>query len=133
MRPGRVCRCWWTTSRSVRPKRWALPGSRLPAGYGDTPETSKERPPGYHHESHFSQRNSIKESSVTQTPSLPADIADQIPAELWAVLDGYGFDATRFEAIRQAVASGALGPDSNVVSGAVEPLRDEDVTALPSP
>lgn len=58
---------------------------------------------------------------------------DEIDAGTRALLDRYGFDAELFETLRARVASGDLTPDSNVVTGRVEPPRDEDIVRLPEP
>ncbi|HEU0335900.1 MAG TPA: UTP--glucose-1-phosphate uridylyltransferase, partial [Gaiellaceae bacterium] len=60
-------------------------------------------------------------------------ILEDVDADARAVLERYGFDELRFEGLRARVASGELSPASNVVAGRVEPLADEDVTALPEP
>jgi UTP--glucose-1-phosphate uridylyltransferase len=48
------------------------------------------------------------------------------------LLERYGFDEARFEAIRSRVASGDLTPETNVVQGVVEPPREDDLTVLPA-
>ena len=58
---------------------------------------------------------------------------DEIDAGTRALLDRYGFDAELFESLRARVAAGDLTPDANVVTGRVEPPRDEDVVRLPEP
>jgi UTP--glucose-1-phosphate uridylyltransferase len=60
-------------------------------------------------------------------------ILEDVDADARAVLERYGFDASRFEALRARVAAGELSPASNVVAGRVEPLADDDVTPLPEP
>jgi len=47
------------------------------------------------------------------------------------ILEQYGFDQVRFEELRQRVARGELSAESNVVRGTVEPLREDELTALP--
>lgn len=47
------------------------------------------------------------------------------------VLDRYGFDAERFERLRQRVADGSLSAASNVVEGRVEPPFPGDIVSLP--
>jgi UTP--glucose-1-phosphate uridylyltransferase len=47
------------------------------------------------------------------------------------ILDRYGFDADRFEQLRQRVASGELSRESNVVRGRLEPLREDELAGLP--
>jgi UTP--glucose-1-phosphate uridylyltransferase len=74
-----------------------------------------------------------KECTVSETPVLPGSIADQIDADLRRVLDEYRFDGTLFEQLQARVRSGELSPESNVVDGRVEPLRGQDITALPEP
>ena len=60
-------------------------------------------------------------------------ILEDVDADVRAVLERYGFDASRFEALRARVAAGELSPASNVVAGRVEPLADDDVIPLPEP
>jgi UTP--glucose-1-phosphate uridylyltransferase len=47
------------------------------------------------------------------------------------ILARYGFDEERFEMLRRRVASGELSFASNVVRGAIEPLRRDELTPLP--
>ena len=47
------------------------------------------------------------------------------------ILARYGFDEERFEMLRGRVASGELSFESNVVRGPIEPLRTDELTALP--
>jgi UTP--glucose-1-phosphate uridylyltransferase len=60
-------------------------------------------------------------------------VLDEVDAATRAVLERYGFDADRFEALRGRVARGELTPESNVVRGAVEPPTADDVDRLPGP
>jgi len=60
-------------------------------------------------------------------------IIDEVDAGTRAVLERFGFDAGAFEALRAGVASGALSPGSNVVTGRVEPPTEGDITLLPDP
>jgi UTP--glucose-1-phosphate uridylyltransferase len=48
-----------------------------------------------------------------------------------AVLNRFGFDPELFERLRALVADGSLSPESNVVTGRVEPPALEDLTRLP--
>jgi UTP--glucose-1-phosphate uridylyltransferase len=57
-------------------------------------------------------------------------ILDGIDARTHGVLERFGFDPERFEALRAKVASGELSPATNVARGTVEPPRDDDVTRL---
>jgi len=57
----------------------------------------------------------------------------ELPAETVAVLTRYGFDAARFELLREQVAAGGLSAASNVVPGSVEPPWPDDLTTLPEP
>ena len=70
---------------------------------------------------------------MSETPVLPGSIAGAVDADLRRVLDEYRFDAALFERLQGAVRTGALSPGSNVVTGRVEPLRAEDIVALPEP
>ncbi len=47
------------------------------------------------------------------------------------VLDRYGFDADRFERLRERVAEGTLTAESNIVHGRVEPPAPDDLVTLP--
>jgi UTP--glucose-1-phosphate uridylyltransferase len=47
------------------------------------------------------------------------------------ILERYGFDEQLFDELRARVASGELSRESNVVRGELEPLRDDELTALP--
>jgi UTP--glucose-1-phosphate uridylyltransferase len=49
------------------------------------------------------------------------------------ILEEYGFDAAGFALLRAGVREGTLSPESNVVSGRVEPPLEDDITALPAP
>jgi UTP--glucose-1-phosphate uridylyltransferase len=60
-------------------------------------------------------------------------ILGEVDRETSVVLERFGFDPARFEALRARVASGELSPASNVLSGRVEPPEDDDVTSLPEP
>ncbi len=60
-------------------------------------------------------------------------ILDQVDSGTRETLERFGFDAALFEELRARVASGELSPASNVVDGAVEPPRDDDLTRLPEP
>jgi UTP--glucose-1-phosphate uridylyltransferase len=60
-------------------------------------------------------------------------ILDEIDSVTRDVLERYGFDAERFEALRNRVASGDLSSASNVQAGVLEPLHDGDLTPLPLP
>jgi len=60
-------------------------------------------------------------------------LAQELDAGTREVLDRYGFDAERFEALRERVRSGELTPEANVVRGTVEPPRPEDLVRLPEP
>lgn len=60
-------------------------------------------------------------------------ILDEVDPETRAVLERYGFDADRFERLRGEVARGELTVAGNALSGHVEPVTDDDLTALPAP
>ncbi len=60
-------------------------------------------------------------------------ILAEVDAGARDVLERYGFDERRFEAVRRRVADGELTPASNVVRGLVEPPRGDDLTELPTP
>ena len=47
------------------------------------------------------------------------------------ILERYGFDERLFEDLRARVASGELSPESNLVQGELEPLRDDELADLP--
>lgn len=64
--------------------------------------------------------------------STAGDLADA-GEDIRRILADYGFDAGSFDALRTAVRSGALSPTSNVVTAAVEPPQDGDLTGLPEP
>jgi UTP--glucose-1-phosphate uridylyltransferase len=53
--------------------------------------------------------------------------------EVRPTLDAYGFDPGVFAALREQVASGALSPASNVITGVIEPPVPEDLVRLPEP
>lgn len=54
-----------------------------------------------------------------------------VDRETREVLDRYGFDAERFERLRERVADGSLSAASNVVTGRVEPPAEDDLVHLP--
>jgi UTP--glucose-1-phosphate uridylyltransferase len=58
-------------------------------------------------------------------------ILDDVDEDARKTLETYGFDEARFEERRAKVRDGTLSPDSNVVTGRVEPPRPEDVVTLP--
>jgi len=58
-------------------------------------------------------------------------IPDGVGREEREVLERFGFERIPFAELRERVASGALRPASNVVSGIVEPPADDDLTQLP--
>lgn len=60
-------------------------------------------------------------------------ILDEVDPGARDVLERYGFDDVRFEAIRARVASGELTAASNVVRGVVEAPQAGDLTPLPAP
>lgn len=64
---------------------------------------------------------------------MPAMEPLDLDVETRATLDRYGFDEAAFERLRARVARGDLSPESNVVTGPVEPPAPGDVTVLPSP
>ena len=47
------------------------------------------------------------------------------------ILDRYGFDERLFDDLRGRVASGELSPESNLVQGDLEPLREDELAQLP--
>jgi UTP--glucose-1-phosphate uridylyltransferase len=60
-------------------------------------------------------------------------ILGELDRETRSLLDGFGFDAALFDALRRRVASGNLSEGSNVVGGVVEQPLPADVTRLPAP
>lgn len=60
-------------------------------------------------------------------------VLDEVDPDTAAILERFGFDAVGFERLRARVASGELSSTSNAVTGSVEPPRESDVVALPSP
>ena len=58
---------------------------------------------------------------------------DEVDAGARAILERFGFDDERFDALRARVASGELTAESNVVTGVVEPPLASDLTELPAP
>ncbi|HEU4429960.1 MAG TPA: UTP--glucose-1-phosphate uridylyltransferase, partial [Myxococcota bacterium] len=60
-------------------------------------------------------------------------ILDEVDAGTRETLERFGFDPVQFEDLRARVASGELSPASNVVKGALEPPRPDDLTRLPEP
>jgi UTP--glucose-1-phosphate uridylyltransferase len=56
-----------------------------------------------------------------------------VDRETASVLDRFGFDEPLFESLRARVVAGELSHESNLIRGSIEPPRDDDVTALPSP
>ena len=58
-------------------------------------------------------------------------ILDELDVDTRGLLDRYGFDPVRFEALREQVASGELSQASNVVRGSLEPPSESDLTPLP--
>ena len=49
------------------------------------------------------------------------------------ILVRFGFEPALFETLRNRVATGELSSESNIVQGAIEPPRPEDLTRLPEP
>ena len=60
-------------------------------------------------------------------------MTDLIDDDTRRTLDAYGFDQVAFDALRDRVRSGALGPTTNVVQGVVGPPLPEDIAVLPEP
>jgi UTP--glucose-1-phosphate uridylyltransferase len=60
-------------------------------------------------------------------------IEDEVDPEARAILERNGFDADRFETLRERVATGSLSASSNIVAGLVEPPGPGDLTDLPAP
>ncbi|HWG55108.1 MAG TPA: UTP--glucose-1-phosphate uridylyltransferase [Gaiellaceae bacterium] len=58
-------------------------------------------------------------------------LREELDPQTADVLDRYGFDAGRFETLRERVRRGELTPETNVVGGTVEPPRPEDIVRLP--
>lgn len=58
---------------------------------------------------------------------------DEVDPGARELLERYGFDDVRFDAVRARVRSGELTPASNVVQGVVEAPRDDDLARLPDP
>lgn len=56
---------------------------------------------------------------------------DELDDGTRAILARFGFDPQQFELLRARVASGELGPASNVVTGRIEPPGEGDLTPLP--
>jgi UTP--glucose-1-phosphate uridylyltransferase len=55
----------------------------------------------------------------------------EVDRETAVVLERFGFDEPQFEVLRARVASGELSAESNLVRGAIEPPRADDITKLP--
>jgi UTP--glucose-1-phosphate uridylyltransferase len=60
-------------------------------------------------------------------------IFDELAPGTVSTLERYGFDPECFELLRARVAAGELTRSSNVVQGAVDPPRADDLTPLPQP
>ena len=60
-------------------------------------------------------------------------ILDEVDPETRELLERYGFDAERFEALRTRVADGSLSAAGNALSGVVEPVTPDDLTLLSAP
>ncbi len=60
-------------------------------------------------------------------------LLDTLDAETRELLERFGFDRLRFDALAARVAEGELSTTSNVVSGTVEPPAPGDVERLPGP
>ena len=58
---------------------------------------------------------------------------DGLDRDTWELLERFGFEAERFDALRGRVASGELSEEANVVQGEIEPPRPDDLTSLPAP
>lgn len=56
-----------------------------------------------------------------------------VDAGTQAVLEGFDFDEPLFESLRARVADGGLTPESNIVCGALEAPRADDIVSLPEP
>jgi UTP--glucose-1-phosphate uridylyltransferase len=56
---------------------------------------------------------------------------DEIDSESRGVLERFGFDDSRFAALRRRIAVGDLNAASNVIDGDVEPIQQVDLTLLP--
>jgi UTP--glucose-1-phosphate uridylyltransferase len=57
----------------------------------------------------------------------------EVDRETALILERFGFDEPQFEVLRARVASGELSPESNLVRGAIEPPRPDELTLLPGP
>jgi UTP--glucose-1-phosphate uridylyltransferase len=57
----------------------------------------------------------------------------EVDRETAVVLERFGFDEPQFEVLRARVASEQLSAESNLIRGAIEPPRGEDITKLPEP
>ena len=60
-------------------------------------------------------------------------ILDEVDPETRDLLERYGFDAERFEALRTRVADGSLSAAGNALTGVVEPVTSDDLTLLSAP
>jgi UTP--glucose-1-phosphate uridylyltransferase len=60
-------------------------------------------------------------------------ILDEVDAGTRETLERFGFDPEQFEDLRVLVSSGEISPASNIVEGALEPPRPDDLTRLPEP
>lgn len=56
-----------------------------------------------------------------------------VDRETAEILERFGFEPALFEALRRRVAIGELSSESNIVRGAIDPPRAEDLTRLPEP
>ena len=56
-----------------------------------------------------------------------------VDRETAALLERFGFDEVLFASLRERVARGELSPEANLLTGAIEPPRDDDLTRLPAP
>ena len=55
-----------------------------------------------------------------------------VDRETAVVLERFGFDEALFESLRARVANGELSPESNLIRGAIEPPRPEEIVKLPA-
>ena len=55
-----------------------------------------------------------------------------VDRETAVILERFGFDEALFESLRARVASGELSPESNLIRGAIEPPRPEEIVKLPT-
>jgi UTP--glucose-1-phosphate uridylyltransferase len=69
--------------------------------------------------------------TIAQNRSNPAPL--DLDDDIRQILNNYGFDEPRFIQLQEQVRTGALSPESNIVTGVIEPPTAEDLVRLPEP